>query len=158
MGFDPWVGKIPWRRKWQPTPVFLPGKSHGQRSMSGSMGSQKSQTGLSNWGGARPGRGLRRWPRTGQPLNVRPSIFLKCCTCYAFIIIKVHACFRKFRNLQTSPFIKNLSYSVPFSECSITKLCPTLCDPMDCSKPVSFVLCYLPGFAQIHVHWVNDAI
>ena len=30
-GFDPWVGKIPWRRKWQPTPVSLPGKSHGQR-------------------------------------------------------------------------------------------------------------------------------
>jgi len=27
--FDPSVGKIPWRRKWQPTPVFLPGKSHG---------------------------------------------------------------------------------------------------------------------------------
>ena len=32
-GFDPWFGKIPWRRKWQPTPVFLPGKSHGQRSL-----------------------------------------------------------------------------------------------------------------------------
>ena len=29
-GFDSWVGKIPWRRKWQPTPVFLPGESHGQ--------------------------------------------------------------------------------------------------------------------------------
>ena len=28
--FDPWVGKIPWSRKWQPTPVFLPGKSHEQ--------------------------------------------------------------------------------------------------------------------------------
>ena len=28
VGFDPWVRKIPWRRKWQPTPVFLPGKSH----------------------------------------------------------------------------------------------------------------------------------
>ena len=28
--FDPWVGKIPWRRAWQPTPVFLPGESHGQ--------------------------------------------------------------------------------------------------------------------------------
>ena len=28
--FDPWVGKIPWRRKWQPTAVFLPGKFHGQ--------------------------------------------------------------------------------------------------------------------------------
>ena len=34
-GFDPWVGKIPWRRKWQATPVFLPGESHGQRSLVG---------------------------------------------------------------------------------------------------------------------------
>ena len=33
--FDPWVWKIPWRRKWQPTPVFLPGESHGQRSLVG---------------------------------------------------------------------------------------------------------------------------
>ena len=43
-GFDPWVGKIPWRRKWQPTPVFLPGKSLGQRSLRGySQGVEKSQ-------------------------------------------------------------------------------------------------------------------
>ena len=34
-GFNPWVGKIPWRRTWQPTPVFLPGESHGQRSLAG---------------------------------------------------------------------------------------------------------------------------
>ena len=34
-GFDPWVGKIPWRRKWQPTPVFLPGKSHGRWNLVG---------------------------------------------------------------------------------------------------------------------------
>ena len=32
-GFSPWVGKSPWRRKWQSTPVLLPGKSHGQRSL-----------------------------------------------------------------------------------------------------------------------------
>ena len=32
-GFDPWVGKIPWRRKWQPTPILLPGESHGWRSL-----------------------------------------------------------------------------------------------------------------------------
>ena len=38
--FNPWVRKIPWRRKRQPTPVFLPGKSHGQRS----------QVGYSPWG------------------------------------------------------------------------------------------------------------
>ena len=43
-GFNPWVGKISWRRKWQPAPVFLPGKSHGQRSLIGysqSVGSQR---------------------------------------------------------------------------------------------------------------------
>ena len=33
--FDLWVGKIPWSRAWQPTPVFLPGESHGQRSLVG---------------------------------------------------------------------------------------------------------------------------
>ena len=40
-GFDPWVRKIPWRREWQPTPVFLPGESQGQRSLGG----------YSPWGG-----------------------------------------------------------------------------------------------------------
>ena len=35
LGFNPWVGKIPWRRKWQPTPGFLPGESHGQKRLAG---------------------------------------------------------------------------------------------------------------------------
>ena len=35
--FDPWVGKIPWRRKWLPSPVFLPGKYYGQRSLAGTV-------------------------------------------------------------------------------------------------------------------------
>ena len=34
-GFNPWVGKIPWRRAWQFTPVFLPGESHEPRSLAG---------------------------------------------------------------------------------------------------------------------------
>ena len=33
--FDPWIGMVPWRRAWQPTPVFLPAESHGQRSLEG---------------------------------------------------------------------------------------------------------------------------
>jgi len=33
--FNPWAGEIPWRRKWQPIPVFLPGEFHGQRSLVG---------------------------------------------------------------------------------------------------------------------------
>ena len=44
--FDPWVEKIPWRREWQPTPVFLPGRPHGQRSLVGSSpwGHKESDT------------------------------------------------------------------------------------------------------------------
>ena len=33
--FNPWVGKIPWRRRWQPTPAFLPGEFYGQRILAG---------------------------------------------------------------------------------------------------------------------------
>ena len=44
--FDPWVGKIAWRKAWQPTPVFLPGESHGWRSLVGYTAHRvsKSQT------------------------------------------------------------------------------------------------------------------
>ena len=47
-GFHPWVRKIPWNRKWQPSPVFLPGESHGQKELGGlqSMGSQRVGQGL----------------------------------------------------------------------------------------------------------------
>ena len=41
-GLDPWVRKIPWRRKWQPGPVLSPGEYHGQRSLAGySLGGRK---------------------------------------------------------------------------------------------------------------------
>ena len=46
--YDPWVGKISWRRKWQPTLVFLPGKFHGQRRL----------VGYSPWGHKRVGHDL----------------------------------------------------------------------------------------------------
>ena len=42
--FDPWFRKIPWRRKWQPTPIVLPGESHGQKSLVG-----YSPWGLKEW-------------------------------------------------------------------------------------------------------------
>ena len=47
-GFNPWVGKSPSRRKWQPTPVFLPGKSQGQKNL----------VGYSPWRHKRAGHGL----------------------------------------------------------------------------------------------------
>ena len=49
-GWDPWVGKIPWNRKRQPTAEFLPGKFHGQRSLEDTVhGISKSQIGLRDW-------------------------------------------------------------------------------------------------------------
>ena len=45
----------------------------------------------------------------------------------------------------------------PMPCCSVTKLCLTLCDPIDCSTPGFPVLHHLPEFAEIHVHWVSDA-
>ena len=63
--FYPWIGKIPWRREWQPTPVFLPGKPHGQ----------SSQAGYSPWG-----RRVRDHWTTRQQLNhVRVLITLRWC-------------------------------------------------------------------------------
>ena len=47
-------------------------------------------------------------------------------------------------------------YTVQFS--SVVKLCPTLCDPTDCSMPGLSVHHLFPEFTQIHVHWVGDAI
>ena len=47
-GVNPWVRKSPWRRKWQPTPVFLPGETHGQRSLRATVhGVTERQTQLS---------------------------------------------------------------------------------------------------------------
>ena len=54
LGFDPWVGRFPWRRKWHRTPIFSPAKSHGQRSLGG----------CSPWG--------HREPDTTEPEKVQP--------------------------------------------------------------------------------------
>ena len=43
-GFEPWIGKIPWRRAWQPTPVFLPGKFPGHRRQATVHGVKESDT------------------------------------------------------------------------------------------------------------------
>ena len=48
-GDDPWVGKIPWRRKWQPTPGFLPGKSHGLRSLVGYRPWGREESDMTEW-------------------------------------------------------------------------------------------------------------
>ena len=48
-GFDPWVGKIPWRRKRQSAPGLLPGKSHGQRSLVGYSPWGRKESEMTEW-------------------------------------------------------------------------------------------------------------
>ena len=48
-GFNPWVGKVPWRRKWQPTLVFLHGKSQGQRSLAGYSPWGHKESDMTEW-------------------------------------------------------------------------------------------------------------
>ena len=61
-GFNRWVGKIPWKRKWQPTAVTLPGKSRGQRSLAG----------CSTWG-HRPSDTTARHAKDNQRVNFFPG-------------------------------------------------------------------------------------
>ena len=64
--FDPWSGKMPWRRKWQSTPVFLPGKSHGHQNLVGYVhGVSKSWTQLSDQ--------TTCWLYSHQTLGLLPS-------------------------------------------------------------------------------------
>ena len=60
-GFDPSVGKIPWRRKWQPTSVFLPGESHGWKSLAG----------YSHWG--------YKESDMAEKLSTHILVYLDCC-------------------------------------------------------------------------------
>ena len=167
MGFHPWVGKIPWRRKWQPTPVFLPGKLQGQKSLVGySQWVAKSQTQLRDlattllskllllsrvqlfcdpWTVAHQAPLSMRFPRqeywSGLPIP-SPGDLL---------------------NPGTEPISPALAgrcfttkLSVQFS--SVAQSCPTLCNPMNRSTPGLPVHHQLPEFIQTHIHRVSDAI
>ena len=55
-GSSPWVGKVPWSEKWQPTPVFLPGKFHGQRSLVGLQSMGYKELDMTEWLSMHTGR------------------------------------------------------------------------------------------------------
>ena len=84
-GFDPWVGKIPWRRKWLPTAVFLPGEFHGQRSLEG----------YHPWGCKRVGH---KWSTntftTGPPGKSPKQMFLKQLSFFNVSILSWTCCNR----------------------------------------------------------------
>lgn len=84
-GFDPWFGKVPWRRKQQPAPAFLPGKSQGQRRLQ-SRGSQESWTRLSVHTHTRQSQERERGvcPGLTVPLPLQITNF---CLCLCFLSV-----------------------------------------------------------------------
>ena len=64
--FNPWVRKIIWRRKWQPTPVFLPGEFHGQRNLAGYSPGGHKESDTTKWLSTHTPSG--KWPGQGRGL------------------------------------------------------------------------------------------
>ena len=149
--FDPGVRKIHWRRAWQPTPVFLPGKSHGQRSLVGYslLGHKESDTTeviqhtnhvtdsyvdlVSNMSKRKKVEAVTHFDRHTQVLLCYPHYLQDC---HSFCLFTLHS--------------KCKHQLFQFS--SVAQLCLTLCNPMDCSTPGLPVYHQLLGFTQTDVH------
>ena len=127
--FNPWVGKIPWKREWLSPPVFLPREFHGQRSLAGYSPWDHRKSGTTEWltlsllllllqvalvvsDSVRPHRWQpirlpHPWDSPGKNTGVGCHFLLQC--------IKMK------------------------SEREVAQSCPTLSDPMDCSLPGSSI-------------------
>ena len=128
-----------WRRKWEPTPVFLPGESQGRGAWWAAVyGVAQSQTQL-KW--LSSSRQQFAWPSL-CPLLIPTMKHVEDVIYFEWDIGKR----------------QELGHPFSFCCCSVSKFCPAFCDPTDCSMPGFPVLHYLPEFAQIHVHWLGDAL
>ena len=103
--FNPWVGTIPWRRKWQPTPLFLSGKAHEQRSL----------VGYSPWGHKRVGHD---WVTKHSTALTIVGVHFKIVASYRTSVTKGH-----YRFEFISLFILLCCF------CLVAKSCPTLLWP-----------------------------
>ena len=132
----------PWRRKWQPTPIFLPREFHGQRSLAGCNPWRHKQLDTTEqfhlpiikrviW---QMKLSFTNLPRVNQTVRMQIQICFTLKPCFYYSIT---------------------SFS-QFS--SVTQSCPTLCDPMDCTMPGLPVHHQFLEFTQTHVYWASDAI
>ena len=161
-GFDPWVGKIPWRRKWQFTPGLLPGKSYGQRSL----------VGYSPWGCQELDKKVRlhftseklknKHAETNDTITEIKNTLLLLSR---FSHVRLCVTHRRQPTRLPRPWDsqgKNTGMGCHFlfqcvrvkSQSEVAKLCLTLSDPMDCSPPGSSI----HGIFQARVlEWVSIA-
>ena len=179
--FDPWVWKIPWRRKWQSIPVFLPAESHRQRSLAGYSPCSYKELNRTEW------LHLVVWDKRGEyvfhdeSLNVTfekkifmfliirwmliffswesvqgPSTFchrlLKLCGSFSCWFLYILCCNSGLRKHRLFKLLSSVQFS------SVAQSCLTLCDPMNRSTPGLPDHHQLLESTQTHVHQVGDAI
>ena len=139
-----------WRRKWQPTPVFLSGEFQGRGSLVAAVcGITQSRTWL-------------KWLSSIYTANNFPKWLSAICVVSFFSVATLHV-ESEFHNQGSNPFPKQwklrvltIGLRVQFN--SFAQLCPTLWDPMNCSTPGLSVYHQLLKSTQTHVHQVSDAI
>ena len=138
---DPWVGKIPWRRKWQPTPVFLPGKLDGQRSLAGSSPHQELDM------------TERDWAPTSE-ISVGP----RCEYCKAPSLLLLSSGLRPLpallMTLQVGPCLRGLGASAY----DLPSLCTSSYQPQVKPSMVRFISLIQPGSSCVpydfpHLQW-----
>ena len=96
--------------------------------------------------------------RTAVTLNRHKKYMLNCCLISPFSYFQIEGYFRVIGSAVPFLVLWIIGQRQNICCCSVTKSCPTLCDPMDCSMPGFPVLHHLPEFDQTHVYWVSDAI
>ena len=150
--FDPWVRRIPWRKKWQPTPVFWPGEFHG-------LYDPWSHKELDT---AEPLSHIHTQGFPFTKVDFDQMLLFYITGKHFFNILKTSTYSVFFSYLRTfaklyfrfSMYYRNSSFQ--FS--SVAQLCLTLCNPMNHSTPGLPVHHQLPESTQTHVHWVGNAI
>ena len=160
---------------WQPTPIFLPEESHGQRSLVGYSphGVTESQTQLSRWFWFCCCLVAKSCLTFYNPMDYSPQGYsvhgisqARMLEWTAISFSRGSSWFKGWNYISCLFFIASRFFTTePPGKphhlhccCSVTKSCLTLCNPMDCSTPCFSILHYLPEFAQIHAHWVGDAV
>ena len=152
---DPWIGKIPWSRKWQAAPVFFSGKSHGQRSL----------VGYSPWGCKESDTTEQLSMHIHCQNNLSPLDGKGSWSCVWEENMILHNLPKILDDLSDSKnshrWVRKFKESGHWQAricCSVPQLYLTLPDPMDCSMPGFLAPHYLPEFAQVHVQCLGDAI
>ena len=102
---------------------------------------------------------LQRWPQWATPLVTLPVCSPRSESALAmFCALSVVTATQLHTSVKTHQTVHLKWMTLTICSCSVTRLCPTLCNPVDCSKLGFPVLHHLPELAQTQVHWVSDAI